>query len=137
MNKQAKADVMKMIERKKKYTVKGRAAESRRIGHMKMIAELLQAFERIKSNNNNPASFQYSLETELNTFERKIRALDPHVLIRIIWNNKDNEDIEWKDLAMEGIYLTWSDSFIEKNPSYDKEQYIDIMVLLLEGYLDN
>lgn len=135
MNKQAKADVMKMIEKKKKYTKKGREAESKRIGHMRMIAELLQAFEHIKKQSNNPASFQYDLETELNTFDRKIRALDPFALIRIIWNNKDDDNVEWTDLVMEGIYLTWSDSFIEKNPSYDKEQYIDVMVLLLEGYL--
>lgn len=135
MNKQAKADVMRMIEAKKKYTKKGRAAESKRIGHMRMIADLIQAFEKIKKNSTNPAAFQYDLETELNSFDKKIRALDPFAQIRIIWNNGDDENAEWTDLAMEGIYLTWSDSFIEKNPSYDKEQFIDVMVLLLEGYL--
>jgi len=136
MNKQAKADVMKMIEAKKKYTKKGREAESKRIGHMRMIADLIQAFEKIKKNSTNPATFQYDLETELNTFDRRMRARDPFVKISIIWNDRGDENTEWMHLAIDSIHIIWSDSFIEKNPSYDKESCIDLMVLLLEGYLE-
>jgi hypothetical protein len=133
--KTAKQQVMDLIEKKKRYTVKGRAAESKRIGHMKMIGDLFQEFEKIKKNSTNPATFQYDLESTLSVFDRKLRALDPCIHISIIWNNRDEENIQWDQLAIDSIHLVWSNPFLEKNPSYDKEACIDLMQLMLEGYL--
>ena len=71
--------------------------------------------------------------------EKRMRTLDPDVTLKIMWNREGEitEDSDWKELVAEGVHITWSTWYIGKHPFNDKEKYIDVGQLFIEGYFDS
>jgi len=76
------------------------------------------------------------MEWAVKRLEKRMRALDADVELKVMWNREGEitENSDWKTLRVDGIKITWSSWYLGKNPLNDKEKYIDIGQLFIEGY---
>lgn len=79
------------------------------------------------------------MEWVVKRLEKRMRALDADVELKVIWNREGEitDRTDWKTLRVDGIMITWSTWYIGKHPFNDKEKYIDVGQLFIEGYFDD
>ena len=76
------------------------------------------------------------MEWAAKRLEKRMRMLDPDVELMVMWNREGDitEHSDWKTLRVDGVKITWSSWYLGKHPFNDKERYIDIGQLFIEGY---
>lgn len=132
----AREKVLNKIKKKVSSNRRSQIKQAKKLGHLGLILEFIEAMESVLKNEcKNTLDFNSGLERESKVFHKKIQFIDKGAQVKIAWVN-EGDVIDWQDLQVDGVHIIWSDAFIENNPDFDKEAFIDLGSLLLEGFFD-
>jgi hypothetical protein len=94
--------------------------------------------DEVTENAQSFAAWSMEMEWAAKRLHKRMRTLDPDVDVKVMWNREGEitENSDWKTLRVDGVKITWSTWYIGKHPFNDKEKYIDIGQLFIEGYFD-
>lgn len=129
-------DVMKMIvkRQRKNAAIKKKAAEL--MGVNAIVLEFIDAMEKASKDSKNGFEFDDAMTRASRALNDRMRRLDGGAQLEVIWNHNEIKNETWRDLAVEGVKIVWSDDYITKNPSANKETHIDVGSLFIEGLLN-
>lgn len=124
-------DVMKMIEKKMRYTTSYNKKKSKEMGINAIIAEFMDNIELAMGSAQNAMDIDDGINKSARQLETRMKGLDEGVKVEVVWHTDDGAS--WKDLVVDGVRIMWSGDYIVNHPGTQNEQYIDIGVLLIEG----
>lgn len=124
-------DVMKMIEKKMRYTTSYNKKKSTEMGLNAIISEFMDNVEIAMRHATNAMDVDDGINRSARQLEIRMKGLDEGVKVEVVWHNEDESS--WKDLIVDGVRVMWSDKYIASHSGAQNEQYIDIGVLLIEG----
>lgn len=128
-------DVMKMINNRQKKNIFNKEKAAKRIGVDAIVAQFIEAVEKVSKDSKTAVEFNLGLTRETQLLEDHMRSLDKEVELTVVWSEYF-DDTTWQNLAVDGIKVIWSNSYIVKNPDKEKNLYIDIGSLMIDGYFN-
>ena len=127
---EAKKRVLALIKKKQKRIIEHKKRKFR--GPYSIVHEFINAMDDILEQSKTQEVFSMNMQSAVNTFNNRMKLLDPEVDLRIVWNKSDDDD--WKSLRVDGIEITWSRFHLSKNNLKEPTKYIDVGMLFMEGY---
>ena len=133
----AKAEVLKMISKKRQRTTAIRNKENKKMGLYGIISDFIISMEKVTIVENvDPLTFESTLNREAMLMEKRLKSIDPNLeKVEIVWHKADLME-KMEDLKIEGVKITWSSFYLGKHPFDAKEKYIDVLTLFLANHLD-
>lgn len=124
--------VYDMIKKKAAKYKELRTNSDRKMSPNDIMMQYIEAVDIARNNAVDKYDFNNGLNKASTLMENRLRAFDINVHIHVQWTSGD----EWKELRVTGINITWSDQYILDNPNKERELYIDIGHMFLEGLFD-
>jgi hypothetical protein len=129
----AMKEVMKLIAKKQQKNSAYKTRAAKRVGPNGIVMQFIDAMEKISKESKSSLEFDTGMSREARMLHDNLRSLDQGVNVEVVW--ADNPEEDWKNLNVDGVKITWSDSYVTTHPEKGKELYIDVGSLFLEGHL--
>ena len=128
----ARDDILKKLARKTEIYKEYRQASVGKIRPEKLIAEFINAVEKIHSEDKIGVDFSSSVDSAYQRLLNRLRRWDTGVIVEILWDHEDNATI-WQDLRPTGVRIVWSDRWKQENPTAEGEMHVSVEQLWLEN----
>lgn len=132
---QASEYVKKLIEKRKLNNKKHRAKIVDKVGIDKLVCQFIKKIEQVSTESTNVLAFEAGIEEAAKWLLNYLKSIDSGVDLTLKWADELNVS-NWQDLTIDGVYIKWSDHYQRINPTINAELYIDVMYLMLNGFLD-
>ena len=129
----SRKSIYDLINKKAQRFKELRTNSSRHMTPEQIMISYMEAVEKTRIESEDKFDFEAGLDKASALMENRLKAFDPGVHVDVAWGIASDN---WKDLAVSGIRITWSDTYISDNPDKEKEQNIDVGHMLLEGIFD-
>jgi hypothetical protein len=127
--------VKKLIEKRKLNNKKHRAKIVDKVGIDKLVCQFIKKIEQVSTESTNVLAFEAGIEEAAKWLFNYLKSIDSGVNFTLKWADESNVS-NWQDLTIDGVYIKWSDRYQCTNPTISAELYIDVMYLMLNGFLD-
>jgi len=128
----ARNKVYDLIKQKAKKYKEMRTNSDRSMSPRDIMMQYMTAVDEVRNGSIDKFDFENGLNKASTLMENRLRAFDNGVDVTVHWGPGD----KWQDLRVTGINIIWSDKHILDNPNKEKELYIDIGHMFLEGLFD-
>jgi hypothetical protein len=128
-------DVMKMIAKRQRKNAAFNKKAAELMGVNAIVLEFIDAMEKASKDSKSGFEFNDAMNRASRVLSERMKRLDGGATLEVIWNQTEVKNETWRDLTAEGIRVVWSDDYIARNPSVNKETHIDVGSLFIEGFL--
>ena len=126
-----KDDIRRKIDQRAERFKKIRTYTDRTLTPKKLVLLFLSSVEELSFECKDAIEYDSKLTVFCDILEGKISTFDPHVHLEVLWNNS-KEEADFKKLLPTGVMISWSESYLKKNPDKNAVEIIDVADILLD-----